>query len=253
MKIRKKEQNNKKISYKNIINVILIVVLTLIALCLIFNKEITGYYVKHHSEPTTYLKQSKDELQRNADEGNKKGNFDADTAVPVSSSNIVKAAMSNEPRKVIGGISIPELGINLPIMQDSGYYSMFYGAGPLVPNQKMGKGNYVLASHDMWTNGLYYSKTLLFTPLKSAEQGQKIYITNKDKVYMYKIYEVKRVKPSAWDEAVNPTQGKTTITLITCDTDDNYRIMVKGELSKVSDFNDRTAKPFTGEYNDYKN
>ena len=115
----------------------------------------------------------------------------------------------------------------------------------------MGKGNYVMASHDMWTNADYYSKTLLFSPLKQARNGQDIYLTNKKHVYHYVTYDVERILPTQWNYAVDPIKGKRVVTLLTCDTNDRYRIMVRGELKDVSRFNNTTAKPFNAKFNQY--
>ena len=218
---------------------------------LIFNKPLMHAYVNIHSKPQTYLKVTSAEMKKNAEKAKTEGNFDSDSAVPVSAENIAKAILANKSRPVIGGIAVPELGINLPILYDSGDYSMLYGAGPLVPGLQMGKGNYVLASHDMWTNVSYYSKTLLFSPLKQAQNGQNIYLTDKDKVYHYKIYDIRQITPDAWGDAVNEIPGRKVVTLITCDTNDAYRILVRGELKDVKPFNDNTAQPFTAESNSY--
>ena len=59
-------------------------------------------------------------MKQNAEKAQTEGNFDSASAVPVSAENIVKAALSNESRPVVGGISVPELGINLPILFDNG-------------------------------------------------------------------------------------------------------------------------------------
>ena len=78
-----------------------------------------------------------------------------------------------------------------------------------------------------------------------------IYLTDKDKVYHYEIYDIRRVTPDAWDDAVNEIPGRKVVTLITCDTDTTYRILVRGELKDVKPFNDDTAQPFTSELNQY--
>lgn len=229
-----------------------VIILIAISGILIFNKPIMETYVKTQSKPATYLKVSAAEMKQNAERAPKDGNFDSDSAVPVSTANLVKAAMANQSNPVVGGISIPALGVNLPILFDSGDYSMLYGAGQLTAEQSMGSGNYVLASHDMWTNESYYSKTLLFSPLKRASVGQDIYLTNKTSVYHYTVYDVRTVLPTAWHDAVDDVLGKNVVTLITCDTDDSRRILVRGELKDVKPFTDDTSKPFNSDFNQYK-
>ena len=227
---------------------LLISVLMLLSLALIFNKQIMEAYINHVSNPKSAINTSAAEMSKNA---KKKGNYNPDSAVPVSPANLVKAAIANESRPVIGLVAMPEIGINLPVFLDDGDYTMMYGAGQLQPNQKMGKGNYVMVSHNMWTNADYYSKTLLFSPLKQARAGQDIYLTNKQKVYHYVVTNVERIVPTEWDHAAGKVSGKAVVTMLTCDTNDHYRIMVRGELKSVKAFNDTTAKPFNSKFNQY--
>lgn len=227
---------------------ILISVLMLLSLALVFNKPIMEAYINHVINSKAAINTSALAMSKNA---NKKGNYDPNSAVPVSPSNLVKAAIANQSRPVTGLVAMPAIGINLPVFLDDGDYTMLYGAGQLQANQEMGKGNYVIASHDMWTNADYYSKTLLFSPLKQAHTGQDIYLTNKKKVYHYVVTTVERILPTEWDHAVGKVPGKAVVTLLTCDTNDHYRIMVRGKLKSVNAFNNTTSKPFNSKFNQY--
>lgn len=231
------------------LKIIGIVIFVLAALGLMFNQQLMGMIIHHQSDSSHYLKVSKTKMKANS---KKKGNFESKSAVPVSPANLAKAVLANQTKPIIGGVAVPAIGINLPIMLDDGDYSMLYGAGPLQANQVMGEGNYTLASHDMWTNASYYSHTLLFTPLKRAQKGQDVYLTDKQKVYHYVIYEISRIRPTEWDSTVNNIPGQSTVTLVTCDTNDSYRIRVRGKLQDVKEYNDTTAVPFTGHVNQYR-
>ncbi len=56
--------------------------------------------------------------------------------------------MAAQQLPVIGGIAIPELGINLPIFKGLGNTELIYGAGTMKEEQVMGgENNYSLASH----------------------------------------------------------------------------------------------------------
>lgn len=249
MKINKDDKKqDTKVSY-TWLKITGVVVVVLAACGLIFNQQLMGMIIHHQSSSAHYLKVSKKVMAANS---KKKGNFDSKSAVPVSPTNLAKAVLANQTKPIIGGISVPQLGINLPIMLDDGKYSMLYGAGPLQPHQVMGEGNYTLASHDMWTNASYYSHTLLFTPLKQAQKGQDVYLTDKHKVYHYVIYEISRIRPTEWNSTVNNIPGQSTVTLVTCDTNDSYRVRVRGVLKDVNEFNNETAKPFTGHMNQYR-
>ncbi|MUG33622.1 sortase, partial [Psychrobacter sanguinis] len=77
---------------------------------------------------------------------------------------------------VIGGIAIPELGINLPIFKGLGNVELIYGAGTMKEDQVMGgDNNYSLASHHIF--GLVGSSEMLFSPLERAKDGMVIYLT----------------------------------------------------------------------------
>ena len=110
----------------------------------------------------------------------------------------------------LGLISIPDLDMLLPIYKGLSNEILFYGAGTLKPEQRMGENNYVLASHNY-----EYEPKLLFTPLLRSQVGMKVYLTDKDKVYIYQISEIKKVNPE--DVWVTDDRGKNELTLITCD------------------------------------
>lgn len=217
-------------------------------LVLTFNQPITRAYIKHQSGPKRVLQTSAARLAKNA---KKRGNYNAASAVPVSPVNVAKAATSAPASAPVGLVAVPDLQINLPILVGDGNYTMMYGAGQIQPGQVMGQGNYVLASHNMWTNAYYYSHTLLFSALMRAKRGQAIYLTNKRYVYRYVTVDIEHVSPSEWNFAVSPTPGQATVTLLTCNTSGKSRIMVRGNLTGVTAFNKANAKPFTSNLNQY--
>ena len=104
------------------------------------------------------------------------------------------------------------------------------------PNQKMGEGNYSLASHHIFT--AENASQMLFSPLVNAKEGMKIYLTDKDKVYTYEIREVKHVTPDRVDE-IDDREGINEITLVTCvDYDATERIIVKGDLKEIKPYSE---------------
>ena len=150
---------------------------------------------------------------------------------------------------VIGGIAIPEVEINLPIFKGLDNVNLFYGAGTMKPDQKMGEGNYSLASHHIFT--AENASQMLFSPLVNAKAGMKIYLTDKDKVYTYEITEVKRVTPDRVDE-IEDRDGVKEITLVTCvDYNATERIIVKGifkESKAYSETSEDILKAFNQPY-----
>ena len=103
-------------------------------------------------------------------------------------------------------------------------------------NQKMGEGNYSLASHHIFT--AENASQMLFSPLVNAKAGMKIYLTDKDKVYTYEIREVKHVTPDRVDE-IEDREGVKEITLVTCvDYNATERIIVKGDFKEVKAYSE---------------
>ena len=113
-------------------------------------------------------------------------------------------------------------------------------------NQKMGEGNYSLASHHIFT--AENASQMLFSPLVNAKAGMKIYLTDKDKVYTYEIREVKHVTPDRVDE-IEDRDGIKEITLVTCvDYDATERIIVKGDFKEVKAYSE-TADDILSAFN----
>ncbi len=84
---------------------------------------------------------------------------------------------------IAGELIIPSLDIDLAIFNDAENINLLAGVGQLLPDRPMGEGNYVLTGHHVQGKG-----TLLHN-LMDAEIGAKIYITDKDKLYIYKVLE----------------------------------------------------------------
>lgn len=99
---------------------------------------------------------------------------------------------------------------------------MSTGAGTMREDQVMGKGNYPLAGHYMTAKGV------LFSPIEDTKIGQKVYLTDLKKVYVYRIYMKRVVDPTAvW--LVNNTKSNI-VTLITCADGGINRWAVRGKL-----------------------
>lgn len=176
---------------------------------------------------------SKEKLEEN---NNSEGNFDFNSVKSISSEAVLSAQWDAQQLPVIGGIAIPEVEINLPIFKGLDNVNLFYGAGTMKPNQKMGEGNYSLASHHIFT--AENASQMLFSPLVNAKKGMKIYLTDKDKVYTYEIREVKHVTPDRVDE-IDDREGINEITLVTCvDYDATERIIVKGDLKEIKPYSE---------------
>ena len=229
MSHRKMKKNNRK----NILINILAGFLILLSLALIFNTQIRDIFMVWNTNKYQVSQVTKEKIEENKET---EGNFDFDSVKSISSEAVLAAQWDAQQLPVIGGIAIPEVEINLPIFKGLDNVNLFYGAGTMKANQKMGEGNYSLASHHIFT--AENASQMLFSPLVNAKAGMKIYLTDKDKVYTYEIREVKHVTPDRVDE-IEDREGVKEITLVTCvDYNATERIIVKGDFKEVKAYSE---------------
>ena len=229
MSHRKMKKNNRK----NILINILAGFLILLSLALIFNAQIRDIFMVWNTNKYPVSQVTKEKIEENKET---EGNFDFDSVKSISSEAVLAAQWDAQQLPVIGGIAIPEVEINLPIFKGLDNVNLFYGAGTMKANQKMGEGNYSLASHHIFT--AENASQMLFSPLVNAKAGMKIYLTDKDKVYTYEIREVKHVTPDRVDE-IEDREGVKEITLVTCvDYNATERIIVKGDFKEVKAYSE---------------
>ena len=228
-----KDSKKKKKKRSNLLTNILAVFLILLSLVLIFNAQIRDIFMVWNTNKYQVSQVTKERIEENKET---EGNFDFDSVKSISSEAVLAAQWDAQQLPVIGGIAIPEVEINLPIFKGLDNVNLFYGAGTMKANQKMGEGNYSLASHHIFT--AENASQMLFSPLVNAKAGMKIYLTDKDKVYTYEIREVKHVTPDRVDE-IEDREGVKEITLVTCvDYNATERIIVKGDFKEVKAYSE---------------
>ncbi len=193
-------------------------------------KEITKYNIASFSE---------EEIQDNID--NKKP-FPENASIEAPDFLKVLANISSVKREdVIGAIVIEGDTVSLPILHGTNTQNLLVGATTVKNGQVMGKGNYVLAGHHMRDD------RLLFGPLLKIEKGAYIHISDKRKIFTYKVKEKKIVHET--DVSVLADTRRPELTLITCDVtgiDTDKRVIVKAELVDTND-NSNQAE-FEGKY-----
>ncbi|MCT3601522.1 class A sortase [Lactobacillus acidophilus] len=224
-------KNKQKSSVTTILVRIVAVLLLVIGLVLIFNKQISNQMIKHNQQSalTTLTKKQVEANQK------KKGMYDFSK---VKSMNMGQAARSQVKKTsgAIGALAVPDVNMYLPIMLGLSDDAMSTGGGTMRADQVMGKGNYPLAGHYMTAKGI------LFSPLEDVKKEQRIYLTNLKKIYIYRIYMKKIVDPSAvW--LVNNTK-KNIVTLITCADGGTNRWAIRGNLIKTEKATDENLKVF---------
>lgn len=126
---------------------------------------------------------------------------------------------------ILGTIQIPSIALEMAILQGDSFEKMLYGACTVLPKQKMGQGNYVLAAHNAGIDGI------MFSSLPAVEIGETITISDRaNHTYTYSVKEKKHVDMT--DTTMLNLTRKATLTLITCDqaTKTTGRIVVIAEL-----------------------
>lgn len=220
----------------------------LLGLILIFQRPITLWLVKRESTSYSIDRLSTKQIKENQ---RAKGNFNARGAKPVNFLDVINTQLKKETLPVIGLISYPEVGMLLPIFQGDGDTIMLHGAGTMKSGQVMGQRNYALASHHVSNVIGAAGENLLFSPLTKAKVGQKVYLTDKNQVFEYTTSQIFYVTPDKGQVFLDEGDKKE-VTLITCATDDHYREVVKGKLTRVMPFDETTARWFSSKFTSYR-
>lgn len=209
-----------------------------ISLALIFNEQIKLFMVDQMSQSSV---RSAKTLKKNEMKRNKKvkASYNFAKVEALDLSNVSKAAVARN-LKPIGLISVPSVHIDLPILEGLSGNNLAAGAGTMKPNQEMGKRNYALAGHHI------HKQSTLFSPLENVKTGAYIYITDKQKVYTYKITFQKIVDKSQV-QYIDDDQGDKIITLVTCSANQILqpeRHIVRGSLVKTQKATNASLKVF---------
>lgn len=212
---------------------IAICVITFISGILVYlSPNISQYLIK--STGTREINISQAAMKNNL---KKKTEFNVDDVAPLTTKELLSNQFSKTDLPGIGILSIPDIDLELPIFNGITYETMMYGAGTAKANQVMGQGNYALASHTIFNslNGEIMAN-ILFGNLIHARPGQSIFLTDKDKVYEYKINNIYMAHVNQGD--IIDDHGKDReITLYTCTTlTGNERLVVQGSLSNIKEY-----------------
>lgn len=231
-------KEKKKHRLRNWLINILMVLLILVGLGLVFNNQIKNWLIEKNGENYAVAALTHDEIVKNME---KEAPFDFDAVEPASTQAVLQAQWSDRYLPVIGGVAVPSVKINLPIFKGLSNEALLWGAGTLEPDQRMGEGNYALASHRA------YEPELLFTPLEKVEKGALVYLTDLKDIYVYKVNVKVKVQPTEV-QYLDIIKDKKLVTLITCgEMEGITRTIVQGELQEkvaVKDANEDMRKAF---------
>lgn len=159
--------------------------------------------------------------------------FDFAAVKPIDLQQVVQAQLDTSKFLTLGAIAIPSVQLNLPIYKGVSNPVLLAGAGTMKPTQKMGEGNYALASHHYFAD-----ERLLFSPLVKMQVGDKIYLTDMEYVYEYETTSIDLIE-AYQVEVIDDVPGQTEVTLITCDdVQASHRYSIKGKFVSKTPIND---------------
>lgn len=170
---------------------------------------------------------------------NSKTSFDFDSIEEISTSGTWLSPDLIDQNLIIGRLYIPSIDLNLTVFNGLSNSILHAGLGTMRPGLTMGQGNFPIAGH------CSADSDILFGNLISVEIGDKIYLTDNEKIYEYKVYETRIVDVTEvkWVEnTVAKEHGKPIISLMNCYYIDGQnsgdRYFVFGELIEISDLAD---------------
>ncbi|MGX6970111.1 class A sortase [Vagococcus bubulae] len=224
MKKREEIRRNKqKLNRRRTILFFLSFTIILVSLVLVFNEPLTSFILKWDDKPSI-SETDKDKIKKHSKELDNH-DFDFSKSNKADITAALKSTFKDDKVPVLGGITIPDLNINLPILRGVSDYAILMGAGTMKKDQEMGKGNYALTSHHM------LNQEVLFGPIILAKEDMSIYLTDLENVYEYKVKETKYIQATDV-HVIEDHDSQSELTLITCDETGEGRFMVNASFLK---------------------
>lgn len=187
-------------------------------------REIKGGNVERENQLTSEDKKIKENIDLNIEEE--------------IIENSYKSLETTDNFEKLGIIEIPKIDLNLSIFKGKPFVNtknrqdtMLYGAVTNKINQKMGRGNYVLASH------IISNSNLLFTSINQLEKGDVITLKDSEYSYQYTVYNNFIVsKDETW--ILNDIKDYSILTLYTCYDDSTKlpenRVVTRAVLTDIN-------------------
>lgn len=130
----------------------------------------------------------------------------------------------------IGKLVIPSVQIDLPILAGISNQNLLTGASTYKEAQQLGKGNYVLLSHNI------FDQDLLLHRIQNLKKKENIYATDFTNIYQYEVFENKIIEDTqvSYIEEI-PSSSPPIITLLRCEGNigTKFRRVVQGMLVKT--------------------
>ncbi|MDO5734767.1 MAG: class A sortase [Eubacteriales bacterium] len=138
---------------------------------------------------------------------------------------------------IVGLLNFPSLDIKLPIFNSASNENLLAGVATLKPEQKMGQGNYTISGHRARGKGV------LLHNLMDAEIGSVVKLSDKEKIYIYRVVDALQVENEAvhmLDDAQMEKYGnKPLLSIMTCHFGKSTsRWFVIASLEEIVDYSD---------------
>ena len=168
-------------------------------------------------------------IENKGDNGAAQGSNTAQAPSSMTDEQAKKELKKYAEKQIIGIIKAPSVGLEVGVLKGVLNRTLMLGAGTMRPDQVMGQGNYSVITHRTRRPGL------LFSGVPRMKTGQLVYITDKETIYTYKVYDRFNVHQSKTDviyDEVSDKRGKPVLTLVTCFSlkDPEARVIVHAEL-----------------------
>lgn len=193
-----------------------------------FEDHITGFLVNLANDREVIESISADTLQQNNEREVPNHNEDI---TPLSLTSTVRTVVSSPElaEYMIGQIIIPSRNTNIGILRGVTEDNLMLGAATMKLDQTMGEGNYALAGHYQFEEGV------LFNAVYDIAVGTDVYITDKRMVYHYRIYDRDIYPEDALymiEDGEAQKRGNPILTLMTCpiSSKNKTRVFARGDL-----------------------
>lgn len=227
--------------------------LIVLGLILVFSNQISDYYIKRKQVKLNEVANnvSAEVLEENRTSSlpssQTQNLYDFNQVRPLGINASVEELLKKKDENhkfaedyMIGILRVPEIKMDIAILRGVLNDNLLLGCGTVRDDQKMGEGNYTLAGHLNRHDGV------LFNRVPQINNGSLMYITDKYKIYVYKVYNQITVDETALDmieDGIAIDRGKPVLSLMTCylNGESGKRIFVQGELVEIREY---TQKDF---------
>ena len=214
------------------------IVIIIIGLVILFIKPILMFVVDKKVD-NTVDKFNKIKVEEIAENNEIDGDFNFDNISEISPSKVLLNPGKIDERLIIGQLVIPSIKANLIIFKGLSEYELYAGVGTMKSGQIMGEGNFAIAGH-------YAENSILFGDLTSVKVDDIIRITDKKKIYEYKVFETRVVDPTQIyliNDDLAIERGNPIISLMNCYYTGRVftgnRFFVFGDLVNIKEYNEK--------------